>query len=131
MRNQERQKVGMVIGLISSVIGLILFFLLEIIKLIKVPSIIVEGFLVIGMFILSLSMIVFKDKSENKNDSPVIAEDTKHKLIVNEVTFIGQGHYFQIWEPKAVLIHQKKSRARLISKKKTLGSIIVNESNEK
>ena len=87
MTNQERQKVGMVIGLISSAIGLILFFLLEIIKLIKVPSIIVEGFLVIGMFILSLSMIVFKDKSENKNDSPVIAEDTKHKLIVNEVTF--------------------------------------------
>ena len=61
MRNQERQKVGMVIGLISSAIGLILFFLLEIIKLIKVPSIIVEGFLVIGMFILSLSMIVFKE----------------------------------------------------------------------
>ncbi len=77
----------MVIGLISSAIGLILFFLLEIIKLIKVPSIIVEGFLVIGMFILSLSMIVFKDKSENKNDAPVIAEDTKHKLIVDEVTF--------------------------------------------
>ena len=55
----------------------------------------------------------------------------EYSNILDEVTFIGQGHYFQIWESNAVLLHQKKSRERLINKKKTLGSIIVNESNEK
>ena len=30
--------------------------------------------------------------------------------ISNEVTFIGQGHYFQIWEPQAAIERQKKSR---------------------
>ena len=55
----------------------------------------------------------------------------KYSNIVDEVAFIGQGHYFQIWEPKGVLEHQKKSRERLISQKKTLGSIIINNSDEK
>ena len=55
----------------------------------------------------------------------------KYSNIINEVTFIGQGHYFQIWEPKAALEHQKKSRERLISQKITLGSIIVGTSNAK
>jgi len=51
--------------------------------------------------------------------------------IINEVTFIGQGHYFQIWEPKAAIKHQKNSRARLVSKKKTLSSIIVNSGDKR
>ena len=55
----------------------------------------------------------------------------EYSNIINEVTFIGQGHYFQIWEPKAVLEHQKKSRERLISQKKTLGSIIISKSDAK
>ena len=55
----------------------------------------------------------------------------KYSNISEEVAFIGQGHYFQIWEPKAVSEHQKKSRERLISQKKTLGSIIINKSDEK
>ena len=48
----------------------------------------------------------------------------KHSNITSEVTFVGQGHYFQIWEPKAAIERQKKSRARLIKKKKSLSSII-------
>ena len=55
----------------------------------------------------------------------------EYSNIADEVTFIGQGHYFQIWEPKAALKRQEKSRERLISQKKTLGSIIVSESYEK
>ena len=55
----------------------------------------------------------------------------KYSNISEEVAFIGQGHYFQIWEPKAVSEHQKQSRERLISQKKTLGSIIINKSDEK
>ena len=45
--------------------------------------------------------------------------------IFNEVTFIGQGHYFQIWEPQAALSRQNESRSRLIKEKKTLSSIIT------
>ena len=57
----------------------------------------------------------------------------KHSNISSEVTFVGQGHYFQIWEPKAAIERQKKSRARLIKKKKSLSSIIfpIQRSNEK
>tara|TARA_B100001123_G_C15155543_1_gene965314 strand:- start:404 stop:871 length:468 start_codon:yes stop_codon:yes gene_type:complete len=50
--------------------------------------------------------------------------------VKEEVTFIGQGHYFQIWEPKAALERQKISRERLILEKKTLGSIIIEKSDE-
>tara|TARA_B100001123_G_C14944797_1_gene881205 strand:+ start:303 stop:773 length:471 start_codon:yes stop_codon:yes gene_type:complete len=55
----------------------------------------------------------------------------EYSNINNEATFIGQGHYFQIWEPSAVLVHQRESRERLVSQKKTLGSIIINKSHEK
>tara|TARA_B100001123_G_scaffold370935_1_gene433731 strand:+ start:188 stop:658 length:471 start_codon:yes stop_codon:yes gene_type:complete len=60
---------------------------------------------------------------------PDILKD--YSNIKDQVTFIGQGHYFQIWEPNAVLVRQKNSRQRLINQKKTLASIIVNKSNEK
>ena len=53
----------------------------------------------------------------------------KYSNINSEVTFIGQGYYFQIWEPKAAIDRQKKSRERLIKEKKTLGSIIVSNSD--
>ena len=55
----------------------------------------------------------------------------KYSNIDDEVTFIGQGNYFQIWESQAVLERQKTSRERLIKQKKTLASIIVSKSNEK
>tara|TARA_B100000676_G_C17689329_1_gene635474 strand:- start:97 stop:582 length:486 start_codon:yes stop_codon:yes gene_type:complete len=45
--------------------------------------------------------------------------------ISSEVTFIGQGFYFQIWEPKAAIDKQKNSRNRLIQEKKSLSSIII------
>ena len=54
-----------------------------------------------------------------------------YSKIVNEVMFVGQGHYFQIWEPKAAIEHQKKSRQRIVNQKKTLGSILIHNSNEK
>ena len=50
--------------------------------------------------------------------------------ISNEVTFIGQGHYFQIWEPEAATERQKKSRERLVRKKSTLGSILTSSKNK-
>jgi len=45
--------------------------------------------------------------------------------ISTEATFIGQGYYFQIWEPKAATNKQKKSRERLVEKNKSLSSIIM------
>ena len=55
----------------------------------------------------------------------------EYSNINNEVTFIGQGYFFQIWEPKAAIHRQKKSRDRLIKEKKTLGSIIISNSDVK
>ena len=49
----------------------------------------------------------------------------KYSNILEEVTFIGQGHYFQIWEPNAAIERQKKSRERLVKEKRTLGSILT------
>ena len=54
----------------------------------------------------------------------------EYSKIKNEAAFIGHGHYFQIWEPKAAKERQEKSRNRLINEKKTLGSIIVSKSND-
>ena len=51
--------------------------------------------------------------------------------INNEVAFVGQGHYFQIWEPSAAVKRQKTSRERLIKEKKTLTSIIVGRNDKK
>ena len=42
----------------------------------------------------------------------------------NEVTFIGQGHYFQIVNPKVAIDLQDRSRTRLKLNKKTLGKIL-------
>ena len=53
----------------------------------------------------------------------------KHANINFEANFIGQGHYFQIWEPEAALRRQKQSRERLIKEKKTLSSIIFRGSD--
>ena len=64
---------------------------------------------------------------EGRFQIPDILKD--YSNIKSEVTFIGQGHYFQIWEPKAAIDRQKKSRERLIKEKKTLGSIIVGKSD--
>ena len=51
----------------------------------------------------------------------------KYSNITNEVKFVGQGHYFQIWEPKAALSRQEKSRERLFNEKKTLSALIKKE----
>ena len=51
----------------------------------------------------------------------------KYSNITNEVKFIGQGHYFQIWQPEPALSRQKKSRDRLFNEKKTLSSLIKKE----
>ena len=49
----------------------------------------------------------------------------KYSNIKDEVTFIGQGLYFQIWEPEAAIERQAKSRKRLVDEKKTLGRILT------
>ena len=60
----------------------------------------------------------------------LIPEELKiYSNINNEATFIGQGHYFQIWEPEAAIRRLTKSRERLIKEKKTLSSILMAKNN--
>ena len=52
--------------------------------------------------------------------------------ISSKATFIGQGFYFQIWEPNAAIIKQKESRKRLVKEKKSLSAILIEKKiNEK
>ena len=47
--------------------------------------------------------------------------------IENEVAFIGQGHFFQIWEPKTGLKNIETSRNRLLKDKKSLRMILTQQ----
>ena len=61
----------------------------------------------------------------------LIPENLKlYSNISSEVTFIGQGHYFQMWEPQAATKRQKKSRERLVREKRTLSSILTSSENK-
>ena len=77
MTRQKKQKIGMAIGLVISCIGIFLFFLQEIIKIVMVPSIIVQWFMVFGMLIWSLSMWIFGDNNKNQNDESIISSENE------------------------------------------------------
>ena len=77
MTRQKKQKIGMEIGLVISCIGIFLFFLQEIIKIVMVPSIIVQWFLVFGMLIWSLSMWIFGNNNKNQNDESIILSENE------------------------------------------------------
>ena len=50
--------------------------------------------------------------------------------IKDEVSFIGQGYFFQIVNPILAIELQKKSRTRLNLNKKTLGKILTGDVND-
>ena len=77
MITKEKQKIGMAIGLVLSAIGIFLFFLQEIIKIVMVPSIIVQWFMVFGVLIWSLSMWIFGDNNKNQNDESIILSENE------------------------------------------------------
>ena len=77
MTTKEKQKIGMAIGLVLSAIGIFLFFLQEIIKIVMVPNIIVQWFMVFGMLIWSLSMWIFGDNNKNQNDESIILSENE------------------------------------------------------
>ena len=77
MTRQKKQKIGMAIGLVISCIGIFLFFLQEIIKIVMVPNIIVQWFMVFGMLIWSLSMWIFGDNNKNQNDESIILSENE------------------------------------------------------
>ena len=76
---------------------------------------------------------IFSETIPTKVDTEgrfLIPENLKiYSNISKEVTFIGQGHYFQIWDPKAATKRQSESRDRLIKNKKTLGSMLTLNKN--
>ena len=57
----------------------------------------------------------------------VILTDTvkAHAGITDGVTFVGLGHKFQIWEPRAFRAHLEEARTKVRDLKKTLGNRIL------
>ena len=47
--------------------------------------------------------------------------------IKTEAAFFGQGHYFQIWEPKKGLKNAEDSRKRLLKEKKSLRMMLTQQ----
>jgi len=57
-----------------------------------------------------------------------IPEDLKiYANIKTEVAFFGQGHFFQIWEPKKGLKNTETSRKRLLEEKKSLRMMLIEQ----
>lgn len=53
----------------------------------------------------------------------VLSETLKaHAGITDAVTFVGQGHKFQIWEPERFKAHLDEARAKLRDVKRALGA---------
>lgn len=46
-----------------------------------------------------------------------------HAEITDQVTFVGHGHKFQIWEPSRFQAHLDQARSRLRDVKKSLGAV--------
>ena len=58
----------------------------------------------------------------------LIPEELKlYTGIKTEATFFGQGHYFQIWEPKKGLKNSEDSRRRLLKEKKSLRMMLTQQ----
>jgi len=52
----------------------------------------------------------------------ILTDSVKHHAgISSEVTFVGQGHKFQIWEPSRFLAHLDEARDRVRTLRKALG----------
>jgi MraZ protein len=48
-----------------------------------------------------------------------------HAKITDAVTFVGQGHKFQLWEPGRFSAHLEEARAKVRDLKKQLGARVV------
>ncbi len=48
-----------------------------------------------------------------------------HAMITDAVTFVGQGHKFQLWEPARFGAHLEEARAKVRDLKKQLGARVV------
>ena len=58
----------------------------------------------------------------------LIPEELKKYANINkEAAFFGQGHFFQIWEPKKGLKNIEISRKRLLEEKKSLRMILTDQ----
>ena len=77
-------------------------------------------------FATSIFSEVIPTKLDNEGRFLLPENLKKYANISEQASFIGQGHYFQIWEPNAAIERQDQSRKRLASEKKTLSTIILN-----
>ena len=64
----------------------------------------------------------------DKEGRLLIPEELKlYAGIKNEAAFFGQGHFFQMWEPKQGLKNTEISRKRLFKEKKSLRMILTQQ----
>lgn len=45
-----------------------------------------------------------------------------HTGIIDEVAFVGRGHFFQMWEPERFQAYRSQARARVSAMRRSLGS---------
>ena len=86
------------------------------IKLLICSMLLIISFTIIGYRTISLASI------NNEN-----ASNKTYAKIENEAAFFGQGHFFQIWEPKIGLNNIESSRKRLLEEKKSLRTILTQQ----
>ena len=51
----------------------------------------------------------------------------KYAKLTSEAAFFGQGHFFQIWQPKMGLQNVERSRKRLLDEKKSLRMFLTQQ----
>ena len=74
--------------------------------------------------------IIYGDfgSTSDKEGRFLIPEELKlYAGIKTEAAFFGQGHYFQIWEPKKGLKNTEVSRGRLLKEKKSLRMMLTQQ----
>ena len=76
-------------------------------------------------FATSIFSEIIPTKLDNEGRFLIPENLKEYANISSQATFIGQGFFFQIWEPNAALERQSQSRSRLINEKKTLSKIIT------
>ena len=76
-------------------------------------------------FATSIFSEIIPTKLDNEGRFLIPEKLKEYANISFQATFIGQGYFFQIWEPEAAVQRQIQSRSRLISEKKTLSKIIT------
>ena len=81
-------------------------------------------------FSTSIFSEIIPTKIDKEGRFLVPEEFKDYANIENEVAFLGQGHFFQIWEPQAAAKNSSNSRKRLLNEKKSLRMILTQKDSK-